>query len=70
METDIDTRNDFFLGTTGHELGAMLPVRITSREQAFRTAAWIALMGYSLPSENPNGPHVEFEDVKKAIEST
>jgi len=67
---EIDTRNDFMIGSTGTELGAVLPVRIISREQAFRTAAWIALMGYSLPSENPGESHVEFEDVKRAIEST
>jgi len=67
---EIDTSNDFLIGSTGNNLSAMLPVHITSREQAFRTAAWIALLGYGLPSENPGESHVEFEDVKRAIEST
>lgn len=67
---EIETKNDFLLGATGSHLSSMLPIHITTREQAFRTAAWIALMGYGLPSENPNGVRIEFEDVKRAIENT
>lgn len=66
----IRTDNDFFLGTDGRQAAPMLPVVITSREQAYRTAAWIKLMGSTLPSENPYEPTVTFEDVEEAIMNT
>lgn len=67
----IRTDNDFLIGTNGTNLAAMLPVHISSREQAFRTAAYIAIMGESLPSEDGGGiDRVTFEDVREAVLNT
>ncbi len=72
MSVEISTANDFFLGANGTEIAPMLPVRIASREQAYRTAVWIELMGSVLPSETgasmDNGP--TFDDIRTAILNT
>lgn len=68
MTNDIDTSNDFFFGSNGKEVMPMLPVVIKTREQAFRTAAWIQLMGETLPSEGDGS--VQMGDVIEAIENT
>jgi hypothetical protein len=66
--SDIRTDNDFFLGTNGNEVAPMLPVIIASKEQAYRTAAWIKLMGEMLPSEGEGT--TTFEEVENAIMNT
>lgn len=65
---NINTSNDFFFGSNGREVVPMLPVVIRTREQAFRTAAWIQIMGEMLPSEGDGT--VEMGDVIEAIENT
>lgn len=65
----IRTDNDFIIGTDGTSVGpAMLPMRITTREQAYRTAAWIELMGWSLPSEGDGT--TTYEQVRDAVMNT
>lgn len=66
---DINTMNDFLLGSNGQEIGPMIPMIITSREQAYRTAAWIKLMGEMLPHEDED-EHPTFEQVEEAIRNT
>lgn len=66
---EIDTSNDFFIGTSGTEMAPMLPMRITTREQALRTAAWLEVMGIVLPSEHPDDPPT-YEQVREAILNT
>lgn len=61
------TKNDFFIGTDGTKLAAVLPVAITTREQAYRTAAWIELMGITLPREEQENT---YEEVREAIRNT
>lgn len=66
MDTqDIRTDNDFFLGSDGASVGPNLPMRITTREQAYRTAAWIELMASTLPSEGDGV--LSYEDVREAV---
>lgn len=67
-DREIDTANDFMFGTTGTEMSPMFLPRITSREQAFRTAAWIEIMGQVLPSETDE--EVTYDDVREAILNT
>lgn len=66
MGDNIDTQNDFFFGTNGDTMGPFLPVVITSKEQAYRTAAWIELMGSMLPAETD----LTYEQVRQAIRET
>lgn len=68
MSAEVDTSNDFMIGTDGQKLAAMLPVNIVTREQAYRTAAWIAEMAVTLPTESEEPP--TFEQVREAIRST
>ena len=63
MTREVSTANDYLLGTNGTEISAMLPVHgVNTRQRAFRLAAWIVVMGYSLPEE-PGQEGVEFDDV-------
>lgn len=64
----IRTDNDFMIGTDGQKLAAMRPVNITTREQAYRTAAWIEVMAITLPTESDDPP--TFEDIREAIRDT
>lgn len=59
----IKTDNDFLMATNGSTLAALLPVNITNREQAYRTAAWILIMGDVLPLENDENVGLTFDDV-------
>ena len=67
---NIRTDNDFLIGTNGATIVPMLPVNITSKEQAYRTAAWIAVMGFTLPLEDDANNAIEFEDVYEGIMNT
>lgn len=64
---EIDTSNDFLLGSNGDAIAPMLPVVITSREQAYRTAAWLELMAPVLPAKDPG---VTYEQVRAAVANT
>lgn len=63
----IRTDNDFMIGAGYGRLTPTLPVAITTRQQAYRTAAWIKLMGEMLPDEDPPS---SYEDVETAIANT
>ena len=67
--SDINTANDFFLGTDGTKITAMRTVAITTREQAFRTAAWLEVMAITLPHDENEDP-VTFDDIREAIRNT
>lgn len=62
----IRTDNDFFFGSDGRSIAPMMPVVITTREQAYRTAAWIKLMAVVLPP----GDGDTFEAIEEAIRNT
>jgi len=64
---NIKTDNDFLIGTNGTTLASLLPVNITNREQAYRTAAWIILMGSVLPLEDDNNNNIQFQDIYDSI---
>lgn len=67
----ISTINDFMISSNGERLAPLLPVMISTREQAYRTAAWLKTLGEILPSEagdDSDGP--SFEDVEQAIRNT
>lgn len=65
----IRTDNDFLIGSNGRTMAPMMPLVITSREQAYRTAAWIKTMAVMLPhEEGDDGP--SFEEVEQAIRNT
>ena len=70
MDTqEIRTSNDFMIGGNGSSVGPpLLPMQITTREQAYRTAAWIELMGEMLPSEGDGS--LTYEQVREAIMNT
>ncbi len=65
--SNVNTQNDFFIGTDGTKLAAILPVAITTREQAYRTAAWIETMGITLPHEEDEAT---YEEIREAIRNT
>ncbi len=61
------TDNDFFFGSNGKTLTPMKPVVITTREQAYRTAAWIEAMGVILPHEDETAT---YEEIREAVRNT
>lgn len=61
------TDNDFVIGANATEIAPVLPVRIRTRQQAYRTAAWLKLMGEVLPDEDPAS---DYADVETAIANT
>jgi hypothetical protein len=65
--TDIRTDNDFMLSSNGANILPILPVAIRTRQQAYRTAAWIKLMAVMLDDEDPA---TSYEDVETAIANT
>lgn len=67
--TEVNTSNDFMLAANGvHGLVPLLPVQARTRQQAFRLAAWLVLMGEMLPDE-PDQPD-DFDTVLKAVSNT
>ncbi len=61
------TDNDFMFGSDGERLAPMLVVDIRTREQAYRTAAWIETMGFILPREEEE--HT-YEEIREAVRNT
>lgn len=61
------TDNDFFFGSDGQSLQPFTLVVVTTKQQAYRTAAWIKLMGEVLPDEAEPST---FEEVEQAIMGT
>lgn len=67
MAESVNTLNDFMIGTNSAGMAPHLPMRITTQQQAFRTAAWIVAMGCLLPQEDP-AP--SFDEILTAIQNT
>lgn len=65
--SDINTINDSLIGSTGNTVIAAVPLRLTTRQAAFRAVAWILAMAPILPEEDPAS---SLEDVCRAIENT
>lgn len=66
--TRVRTDNDFLLAKHGSVLVFMLKISaIRTRQEAFRTAAWLVCMGEVLPNEVPGS---EFEEVLEAVRNT
>lgn len=66
-EPQVNTANEFLLGMQGQEIAPALLPRLRSRQQAYRFAAWCALMGENLPDE-PNGHSLQ--EIVQAIRNT
>jgi hypothetical protein len=69
---DPNTTNEFMVGVSGREfkrlgIGAMGGPGITTKQQAYRLAAWIVLCAEVLPDES--GEHT-FKEILKAIKNT
>ena len=62
-----NTLNDFLLGSHGATIIPALPMRITTRQQAYRTAAWLTVMAVVLPEEQVAST---FDDIIHAIRSS
>lgn len=67
MSDGASTRNDFLIGVNSAGMAPILPVMITTQQQAYRTAAWLVAMGCMLPKEEPAS---SFDEVLKAIQNT
>lgn len=63
----MNTSNDFFFGSDGKVLAPMVPVMIRTREQAYRTAAWIETMSFILPHEDEEAT---YEEIREAVRNT
>lgn len=63
----VDTRNDFLLAGNGNGIIPMLPMRVTDRQQAYRTAAWLVSMAAILPDD---GTRATFQEVLSAVSNT
>lgn len=63
----VRTDNDFLLAGHNGALVFMLQTVIHTRQEAFRTAAWLICMGETLPNEVPAS---EFEEVFEAVRNT
>lgn len=63
----INTRNDFFFGIGNKILSPGVPIQIKTRQQAYRTAAWIYFLASFLPEEDPAS---SFEEIRKEISMT
>lgn len=65
-QPEIDTQNDFLFGMSARRLHPLMAVEITTREQAYRTAAWIIEMGSLLPAES----ETTFDMIHQAVQGT
>lgn len=64
----VKTDNDFIIGVSGHAgMVPALPIQIRTRQQAYRTAAWIKAMADVLPDEVIASSYV---DIEMAINNT
>ncbi len=63
----MNTANDFAFAGGGTQLVPIFPVVIKTREQAYRTAAWIEIMGITLPHEEDEAT---YEEIREAIRNT
>lgn len=68
---DVDTLNEFLLSRGGSGMGAFVAPRMyphfTTRQQAYRFAAWCTVMGETLP---PEGVDRSFDEIRNAIRNT
>lgn len=66
VDGPVRTDNDFLLGANRGGIVPLAPVRIQTRQQAYRTAAWIEAMGEGLPEEDPAST---YDEIRSAIRS-
>lgn len=66
-ETPVSTANDFIMGWNGETMGFMLPVDISTKQQGYRTIAWIETLLRFMPDEPGN--HT-MEQVREAVSNT
>jgi len=64
---DINTTNDFMIGGNNDYLTPLFPVKIATKQQAYRTAAWIKLLAEVLPDEEVGS---SYEEIETAISNT
>ncbi len=64
---NVRTENDFMIAGSPTGIAPMLPMMITTRQQAYRTAAWIEAMSYTLPQEEEEST---MEEVRMAVRNT
>lgn len=64
----VRTDNDFMVGATSTTVGPMAPPMCTTRDQAYRFAAWMVELAFVLPEE-PDGGH-SFEAIREAVRNT
>jgi hypothetical protein len=63
----INTMNEFLVSALPDEITPQLLPRLRTRQQAYRFAAWCAIMGESLPEEPGNH---SFKEIRRAIRNT
>ena len=64
----VRTDNDFLLASDGRSISPLMPIVITTQEQALRTAAWLVAMSPVLEHEpDPDGNYPTFDDVYAAV---
>jgi hypothetical protein len=61
------TDNDFWIGSNGRTLAPTLPIVIGTKQQAYRTAAWLKAMAVVLPDEDEAST---YDEVEEAIQNT
>lgn len=61
------TDNDFMISSNGRNLAPLLPVQITTKQQAYRTSAWLKTLAVMLPDEDEAST---YDEVEKAIQNT
>lgn len=61
------TTNDFFIGSNGKTLIPLFPIQITSRQQAYRTAAWLKVLALTIPDD---GTGDTYETIEEAINNS
>ncbi|SDU42341.1 hypothetical protein [Jiangella alkaliphila] len=67
-DAEIRTDNDFAIAyNAGHGLVPLLPVQVTTKQQAYRVAAYIKIMGDLLPDEPVAST---YDEVERAISNT
>jgi hypothetical protein len=62
MPEDIDTSNDFLVGSNGLRIVPTLPIRAMDKEQALRLAAWLVVLA--------DPPQERFPLILKAVMNT
>lgn len=65
--SDIETVNDSLIASNGGRLTSVIPLNISTRQQAYRAAAYLVSMAVGMPDEEKAS---SFEDVLSAVQAT